>query len=159
MYGIISPAITHSIAVFPVNESFLTLCLQDIADSALSKSAVKQAFNTISWVHQMASVPSPKESTFVKLTVQGLQRKLAVPVVKTLPVTVTMLEAIVDIAECLGAQTDLCLARVSVIGYATSLRFNKLVHISRLRILQVKRASCQFRSPRVRLISSKRVTK
>ena len=49
--------------------------------------------------------------------------------------TVTMLEAIVDIVECLGARIDLCLARVSVIGYATSLRFNELVHISRLRTL------------------------
>ena len=61
------------------------------------------------------------------------------PVVKTLPVTVAMLEAIVDGAECSGARTDLCLARVSVIGYATSLRFNELVHISSLRTLQLKR--------------------
>ena len=83
----------------------------------------------------MASVPSPTESTFVKSKVQGLQRKLAMPIVKTLPVTVTMLEAIADIVECLGARIDLCLARVSVIGYATSLRFNELVHISRLRTL------------------------
>ena len=156
MYGIISPAITHSIAVFPAKESFLTLCLQNIADSVQSKSAVKEAFNAISWIHQMASVPSPTESTFVKSKVQGLQRKFAKPVVKTLPVTVAMLEAIVDGAECSGAQTDLCLARVSVIGYATSLRFNELVYISRLRTLQLKRASCQFRSPRVRLISSER---
>ena len=81
------------------------------------------------------------------------------PVVKTLPVTVAMLEAIVDGAECSGARTDLCLARVSVIGYAMSLHFNELVHISKLRTLQLKRASCQFRSPRVRLISSERVTK
>ena len=95
----------------------------------------------------------------MKSKVQGLQRKLAMPVVKTLPVAVAMLEAIVDIAECSGARTDLCLARVNVIGYATSLRFNELVHISRLRTLQLKRASCQFRSPRVRLISSERVTK
>ena len=94
----------------------------------------------------------------MKSTVQGLQRKLAVPVVKMLPVTMAMLEAIVP-SECSGARTDLCLARVSVIGYATSLRFNELVHISKLRTLQLKRASCQFRSPRVRLISFERVTK
>ena len=57
------------------------------------------------------------------------------PVVKTLPMAVAMLKAIVDGADCSGAQTDICLARVSVTGYATSLCFNELVHISRLRTL------------------------
>ena len=95
----------------------------------------------------------------MKSMVQGLQRKLAMPVVKTLPVTVAMLEAIVDGTECSEARTDLCLARVSVIGYAGSLHFTELVHISRLKTLQLKRASFQFRSSRVRLISSERVTK
>ena len=95
----------------------------------------------------------------MKSKVQGLQRKLAMPVVKTLPVTVAMLEAIVDGTECSEARKDLCLVRVSVIGYAMSLHFTELVHISRLKTLQLKRAAFQFRSSRVRLLSSERATK
>lgn len=60
---------------------------------------------------------------------QGLQRKLAKPVVKKLPVIVAMLEAIVDDAERSGSLADLCLATSCVIGYAAFLHFNELVHI------------------------------
>ena len=122
-------AINHSIAVFPVKEAFLALYLQNIADTAKSKSEVEEAVNSISWAHQMVGVPSPTESTFVKSTVQGLQRKLPKPVVKKLPVTVAMLEVIVDSAECSGSLADLHLATACVIGYAAFLHFNELVHI------------------------------
>ena len=122
-------ATSHNIVVFPVKEAFLALYLQSIAETAKSKSAVEEAVNSISWAHQMAGVPSPTASTFVKSTVQGLQRKLARPVVKKLPVTVAMLEAIVDNAEHSGSLTDLRLATACVVGYAAFLRFNELVHI------------------------------
>lgn len=112
-----------------MKESFLSLYLQSVADSAKSKSAVEEAVNAISWAHQMAGVPSPTESTFVKSAVQGLQRKLAKPVVKKLPVTVSMLEAIVDNAERSESLADLRLATACIIGYAAFLRFNELVHI------------------------------
>ena len=87
---------------------------------------MEEAVNAILWAHQMTGVPSLTESTFVKSTVQGLQRKLAKPVVKKLPVTVAMLEAIVDDA---GSLANLRLATACVIGCAGVLRFNELVHI------------------------------
>ena len=61
--------INHSIAVFPVREAFLALSLQNTTDTTKYKSAVKEAVNSNSWAHQMAGVPSPTESTFVKSTV------------------------------------------------------------------------------------------
>ena len=72
---------------------------------------------------------SPTESTFVKSLVQGLQRKLAKPTVKKPPVTVAMLEAIVNNVECSRSLADLCLAMACIIGYAALLHFNELVHI------------------------------
>ena len=91
----------------------------------------------------MAGVPSPTESIFMKSTVLGLQRKLAKPVVKKLPVTVAILEAIVDNAERSGSLADFCLATACVIGYAA-------------RTSKLKRALCLFRSPRARPTSSVR---
>ena len=110
-------------------KEFFALYLQSIADTAKSKSAVEEVVNSISWAHQMAGVASPTESTFVKSTVQGLQRKIAKPVVKKLPVTMAMLEGIVDNAERSGSLADLRLATACVIGYAAFLRFIELVHI------------------------------
>lgn len=112
-----------------MKESSLALYFQSVADSTKSKSAVEEALNAVSWTQQMVGVPSPTESTFVKATVQDIQRKLAKPVVKKLPVTVAMLEAIVDNAEQSGCLADLRLATACIIGYAAFLCFNELVHI------------------------------
>ena len=65
----------------------------------------------------------PTESTFMKSTMQGLQKKLAKPVVKKLPVIVAMLEAIVDDGEHSGSLVNLCLAMACVIVYAAFLHF------------------------------------
>ena len=94
----------------------------------------------------MAGAPSPTDSTFVKTTVQGLQRKLAKPVVKKLPVTAAMLEAIVDDAERSGSLADLRLATACVIGYAAFLRFNELVHIKAVDI-KVKESFMSIQIP------------
>ena len=112
-----------------MKESFLAFYLQGVADSAKSKSTVEEAVNAISWAHQMAGVPSPTDSTFVKSTMQGLQRKVAKPVVKKLPVTMAMLKAIVDDAEHSKSLANLRLATACVTGYAAFFCFNELVHI------------------------------
>ena len=82
---------------------------------------MEEAVNAISWAHQMVGVPSPTESTFVKSMVQGLQRKLAKPVVKKLPMAV--LEAIVDDVERSGSLANLRLVTACVIGYAVFFTF------------------------------------
>ena len=77
----------------------------------------------------MASCDSPTESQFVRTVMQGLQRNLAKPVIKKLPVTTEMLGAIVDDAKKLGSLADWRLATAYVISYVAFLRFNELVHI------------------------------
>lgn len=115
------------------------------SQTAKFKSAVEDAVNIVSWAHQTAGVPSPTESAFVKLLVQGLQRKLTKPTVKKLPVTVAMLEAIVDNTEQSGSLADLYLATACIIGYAAFLCFNELVHIRAQDISQ--RRFCVYSDP------------
>ena len=119
----------HSLQAFPVKESHLVLYLQSLAESSSSKSAIEEAYNAISWVHAMASCDSPTESQFVRTVMQGLQRNLAKPVTKKLPVTTEMLGAIVDDAKKSGSLADWRLATACVISYAAFLRFDELVHI------------------------------
>ena len=115
--------------MFPVKESHLVLYLQSLAESSSSKSAIEKAYNAISWVHAMASCDSPTESQFVKtVMLQSLQRNLAKPVTKKLPVTTEMLGAIVDDAKKSGSLADLRLATACVISYMAFLRFDELVH-------------------------------
>ena len=89
----------QSLRVFPVKESHPVLYMQSLAESINSKSAVEEASNAIALAHAMGNCCSPTESQFVRSVLQGLQRDLAKPVTKKLPVTTEMLDTIVDDAE------------------------------------------------------------
>ena len=83
------------VAIFPIQEVRFALYLQHLGEVSASKSAVEKAMNAISWVQQIASLPSMAESPFVRATLSGLQRKLAKPKVRKKPITADMLLAIV----------------------------------------------------------------
>ena len=113
---------------FPVKEVHLVLYMQSVGEHTNSKAMVKEAFNTISWIHVLGSQPSPTESAFAKATLQGLQKELAKPVYKKLPVTVDMLTVVVDNMECIGSLANLRLSAACLLNYAAFLCFDELVH-------------------------------
>ena len=97
-------------AVFPVQEvhfalylqhlgetvkSKFALYLQHLGETVKSKSAVEEAVNAVSWVHQISGPPPVTESPFVRATLSGLQRRLGRPKVKKEPVTADMLMVLV----------------------------------------------------------------
>ena len=114
---------------FPVKEVHLVLYMQSVGEHTNSKAMVEEAFNAISWFHVLGSQPSPTESAFAKATLQGLQKDLAKPVRKKLPVTVDMLAAIVDDTERTGTLANLRLSAACLLSYAAFLRFDELVHV------------------------------
>ena len=71
----------------------------------------------------------------MKTVLEGLQRSYAKPVVKKEPLTVDMLERIVDDAEKSGALSGLRLATACLLGFAGFLRFDELI---RLRPCEIK---------------------
>ena len=86
---------------FPAQVHQVALYLQYIGETTRSKSAVEEAFNALSWTHALAGLDSPTYAynPFLRSTLEGLQRILAKPVVKKKPVTVSMLEVIVQDAR------------------------------------------------------------
>ena len=82
---------------FPAHVHQVALYLQYIGKTTRSKSAVEEAFNALSWTHALAGLDSPTYNPFFRS--RGLQRILAKPVVKKKPVTVSMLEVIVQDAR------------------------------------------------------------
>lgn len=103
--------------------------MQNVADSTRSKVAVEELYNAMTWILAMGDCHSLTESKFVQTVLQGLQRSLAKPVVKKLPVTVEMLAAIVEDAGRSGSLADVGLATACVLSYTAFLGFDELVHI------------------------------
>lgn len=122
-------AMEHSMVVFPAQVHQVALYLQYVGETTRSKSAVEEAFNALSWIHALAGLDSPMCNPFLRSTLEGLQRTLAKPVIKKKPVSVNMLEAIVQDARDSESLSDIRLATACLLSYAGFLRFNELVRL------------------------------
>ena len=105
------------------------LYLQYLGEETHSKSAVEEACNAVAWVHTTAGLTPVTAHPFVKATLEGLQRTLAKPIVKKEPVTVKMLEAVVQDARSSGRLSDLRLATACLMGFAGFLRSDELINL------------------------------
>ena len=115
------------VAVFPVRETDFALFLQHLGDTNGSRSTVEEVVNSIGWVHQLAGYPAISESLFVRMVLEGLQRKLAKPKVRKEPVTTDMLSALVT---SLGATPSLADVRLVVACLlALFLRYDELAKL------------------------------
>ena len=92
-------AIDHHLNPFPVTEHHLVLYLQHLAEATGSKAAVEEGVYSMTWAHNLASVPSPTENPLVITTLEGLRRMLAKPVSKKEPITAEILKAMVTDAS------------------------------------------------------------
>ena len=123
-------AASHKLLAIPAKPHEFALYLQFIGEHSVSKSAVEEACNALSWVHSVSGLDSPTTHPLVKATLSGLQRTLAKPVVKKETKTIEMIEAVVRDAERSGSLSDLRLATACVLGYAGFLRFSELVNLT-----------------------------
>ena len=114
------------VKTFPVDEVHFALYLQYVAESTKSRSAVEEAVNSVSWAHQLAGQPTISTSAFVRVTLAGLQRKLAKPKVKKEPVTAEMLSTLVDSLSDSPTLTDVRLTAGALLSFAAFLRYDEL---------------------------------
>ena len=114
------------VAIFPIQEVHFALYLQYFGEVSTSKSAVEEAVNAISWVQQIAGLPSIAESPFVHATLSGLQRKLAKPKVRKEPITADMLSAIVGSFGPDPTLTDIRLGAMALLSFAAFLRYDEV---------------------------------
>ena len=141
--------VRSEVQVFPVGEVHFALYLQHLGDTLQSWSAVQDAVNAVSWVHQLAGFEPVAQSPFVQATVDGLKRSLARPKVKKEPVTVDMLAALVDSIGQSPSLSDVRLVATCLLAFAGFLRFDEL---ARLRCCDIRFSGA---SMTVRIISSK----
>ena len=131
----------------PAKEHEFALYLQHLADTSKSRAVVEEACNALTWVHTTAGLPSPASFPFICATKEGLQRVFAKPVVKKSPVTVEMLEALVEDAQHSGALADLRLATACLLAFAAFLRFKELVTLRPCDIVVQQGAGNHTHSP------------
>ena len=122
-------AALYNFDAIPAKPHQFVLYLQHLSEVVQSKAAVEEACNATSWMHACAGLVSPMADSFVRTTLEGLQRSLAKPAVKKEPITVEMLEAIVSDAQQSGTLMDLRLATACLLGFAGFLCFNELVNL------------------------------
>jgi len=117
-------AVQHKLTPIPAKPHEFSLYLQHTGETKRSKSAAEEACNAVSWVHSSAGLPPLLSHYFVKGTLEGLKRLLAKPVVKKEPMTVKMLEAIVEDAE--RSVSDLRLATACLLGFMCAVEVPEL---------------------------------
>ena len=105
------------------------LYLQHLSEETSSKAAVEEACNALSWVHPSAGLLPITKDSFVKATLEGLKQTLAKPVIKKEPITTEMLEAIAQDATTSGSLSNLRLATVCLLGFASFLHFDELINL------------------------------
>ena len=122
-------ATSHKLQPLPAKAHQFVLYLQHLAEESKSRSAIEEACNSVSWIHSTAGMIPPMSDPFVKATLEGLQRSLAKPVVKKEPISVAMLEAIVQDAVESDSLSDLRLATACLLSFSGFLHFSELINL------------------------------
>ena len=122
-------ATSHDLIPVPAKPHGVALYLQHLAEESESKSAVEEACHALAWIHSTAGLVSPSSYSFVKGTSEGFQRTLAKPVVKKEPITLKMLEAMVEDANRSGSLSDLRLVTASLLSFAGFLQFDEMINL------------------------------
>ena len=97
-----------------------------MADTVGSKSAVKEALNAVSWVHQLAGYHPLSEPVFLHIVLEGLQRKLAKPKVRKEPITTDMIQVLVESLCPNPSLADVRLVAACLPAFAAFLQYDKL---------------------------------
>ena len=122
-------ALQHQLNPFPVKQHHLVLYLPHLAETTGSKATVEEAVYSMTWAHNLASIPSPTKNFLVSTTLEGLRRALAKPVSKKEPITVDILKAMVTDTNKHPTLSNVRLTTACLLAFAGSLRFNELVNV------------------------------
>ena len=114
---------------FPVQDVHLALYLQHLSESVESKAAAEEVVHALSWLPQMAGLNPVGASPLVQVTLAGIKRIVARPKVRKEPVTVEMLQAMVDTAGMEPSLTEVRLLAVCLLAFTGFLHCDELIKL------------------------------
>ena len=122
-------ALQHQLNPFPVKQHHLVLYLQHLAETTRSKATVEEAVYSMTWAHNLASIPSPTKNFLVSTTLEGLRRTLAKPVSKKELITVDILKVMVTDTNKHPTLSNVQLTTACLLAFTGFLHFNELVNV------------------------------
>ncbi|KAL5463210.1 hypothetical protein EMCRGX_G032089 [Ephydatia muelleri] len=114
---------------FPAQEAHIVLYLQHLSQSVQSKSAIEEAVNALSWLHQVSGLPPVSSLPLVQAALAGHRRLLAQPKVRKEPVTAEMLKAMVVAAGPEPSLSEVRLLAICLVGFAGFMRCEELLKL------------------------------
>ena len=114
---------------FPVRDIHLALYMQHLSESSHSKAAVEEVVHALSWLHKVAGMQAPSDSPLVQSVMEGFRRLLAKPKCPKEPVSVEMLQAMVEAAGPSPSLTEVRLLAICLVAFTGFLRCDELTRL------------------------------
>ena len=114
---------------FPAQDTHIALYLQHLSESVESTSAIEEAVNALSWLHQAAGLQPVSGAPLVQAALAGFRRILAKPKVRKEPVTAEMLKSMVDSAGPEPSLSEVRLLAVCLLAFAGFLRCEEVLKL------------------------------
>ena len=114
---------------FPAQDTHIALYLQHLSESVESTSAIEEAVNVLSWLHQAAGLQPVSGAPLVQAALAGFRRILAKPKVRKEPVTAEMLKSMVDSAGPEPSLSEIRLLVVCLLAFAGFLRCEEVLKL------------------------------
>ncbi|KAL5496815.1 hypothetical protein EMCRGX_G013175 [Ephydatia muelleri] len=114
---------------FPAQDTHIALYLQHLSESVESTSAIEEAVNALSWLHQAAGLQPVSGAPLVQAALAGFRRILAKPRVRKEPVTAEMLKSMVDSARPDPSLSVVRLLAVCLLAFAGFLRCEEVLKL------------------------------
>jgi integrase len=118
----------RKLSALPATPEALADYLTCLADGGRRVSTIQQKFSAISLAHETADVPNPTKAESVKLTMQGIRRKLGCASQQKAPVTRGELSRMIStLSDDLAGKRD---KAILLVGFAGAFRRGELVGLN-----------------------------
>ena len=125
----------QEIVIFPASSVYVSLfflILQSLIQESASCSTIDEVHYGLKWVHDLAGLPDPCNSSLVLPLIESAKRLLSIPVKKKEPVTPEAIQLLFSkYGSSSASLSDLRVLTLCVLGYAGFFRFNELVQLRR----------------------------
>ena len=110
----------------------VSLFFLSLIQESSSCSTIDEVHYGLKWVHDLAGLPDPCNSSLVLPLIESAKRLLSVPVKKKEPVTPEAIQLLVSkYGSSSASLSDLRVLTLCLLGYAGFFRFNELVQLRR----------------------------
>ena len=119
----------YNLCSLPASVSTIAVYLSYLIQREVSTSVFQTAFYAIKWEHDLNLYSSVIADKFFQLIFEGGVRILSKPVNKKDPITVDILQKVIDKFDDLNSLSNLRICCLMLLGYAGFLRFNELSNL------------------------------